>query len=630
MREKTSQSIITALLLGAVVVVAINTFLAYRSVRIMNEGQYSVAQTWESIYSVERVLSSMKDAETGNRGYLVTGLPEYLDPYTSALRDLPGELDAVERAFGKNPEEKQDLIDMRAVIDERLRLLADSIELRKEGETNSAQLVVNSGTGKQEMDHLRRIVSDIQTHQHRLLDERIELSRRSALRARFTVVVAGALDLILILIVLRYLFRERTLRIYARNSADRLNRLQAISDVALTQLTFGELTSELLERVRGVIHADSAVLCMNCEPEVEIAAATGIALTPGKRLMLDPAGPLAQALRTRQMMTLTGQFSSALLAEARDDKTRSLLVLPLTVSGRVTGLLVAGRHQESRFEEVDEQLFSVVADRIALSLDRANAYEAEREARRQAEINAEQVKLLNVELEDRVRQRTAELEATNKELEAFSYSVSHDLRAPLRSIDGFSLAILEDFNESLNDEGRDYIRRIRLGVQRMGGLIDSLLRLSRITRAELNRETVNLSALAEEVGEELKTEQSQREIRFVVEPGLEVMADPRLLRVALENLFGNAVKFTANKPAAHIEFGRSASGEFYVRDNGAGFDMRYAPKLFTAFQRLHGDKDFTGSGIGLATVARVIRRHHGSIRAEAEVGVGATFWFTLG
>jgi light-regulated signal transduction histidine kinase (bacteriophytochrome) len=241
------------------------------------------------------------------------------------------------------------------------------------------------------------------------------------------------------------------------------------------------------------------------------------------------------------------------------------------------------------------------------------------------------VQSLNAELEDRVRTRTAELQATNRELEAFSYSVSHDLRAPLRSVDGFSLALEEDFVESLNDEGRDYIRRIRTGVQKMGQLIDSLLQLSRITRAEIARENVNLSELAEDVARDLRVQNVDRNISFLIEPGLMANADPRLLRVAMENLLGNAVKFTAKQPEARIEFGRSSeTGEYYVHDNGAGFDMQYAGKLFTAFQRLHGDKDFKGSGIGLATVSRVLRRHQGTMRAEGAVNSGATFWFTLG
>ncbi len=238
----------------------------------------------------------------------------------------------------------------------------------------------------------------------------------------------------------------------------------------------------------------------------------------------------------------------------------------------------------------------------------------------------------NEELETRVEQRTRELAASNQELEAFSYSVSHDLRAPLRTIDGFSLALQEDFADKLDEHGRDYITRVRNGVQRMGGLIDALLQLSRVTRSELQREQVDLSQLATLVFEELKAGDPQRAVRWSAQPGLVADADPRLMRVAFENLIGNALKFTAKTSEAAIEFGSSiVDGQtvYFLRDNGAGFDMQYVDRLFTAFQRLHGDRDFKGSGIGLATVLRIIRRHHGSIWAEAEPDKGATFFFTL-
>jgi light-regulated signal transduction histidine kinase (bacteriophytochrome) len=251
-------------------------------------------------------------------------------------------------------------------------------------------------------------------------------------------------------------------------------------------------------------------------------------------------------------------------------------------------------------------------------------------AQRETEARAAEVQALNATLEDRVRVRTAELERINRELEAFSYSVSHDLRAPLRTIDGFSLALQEDYAATIDDSGRDYIKRVRGGVQRMGQLIDALLQLSRITRAEIIRENFSMSGVAESVASDLQEQNQDRALSFNVEPGLHVYADPRLTRIAIENLMGNAAKFTSKVPHAEVRFGWDPEqNAWYVRDNGAGFDMVYADKLFSAFNRLHGDKDFRGSGIGLATVARVVHGHHGRIWAKSAVDQGATFWFTL-
>ncbi len=237
-------------------------------------------------------------------------------------------------------------------------------------------------------------------------------------------------------------------------------------------------------------------------------------------------------------------------------------------------------------------------------------------------------------LEQRVKERTAELEAANKELEAFSYSVSHDLRAPLRSIDGFSQALLEDYADKLDAQGQDTLRRVRAAAQRMAELIDGLLTLSRVTRSELRREIVDLTKLAQGVVEELERSDPHRPLEVAIAKGLAAHGDPRLLRGALQNLLGNAWKFTSRKPQARIEFGWSnhadGNGAFFVRDNGDGFDMAYANKLFAPFQRLHRQSEFPGTGIGLATVQRVILRHGGRIWAEGTVGQGATFYFTLG
>jgi PAS domain S-box-containing protein len=251
-------------------------------------------------------------------------------------------------------------------------------------------------------------------------------------------------------------------------------------------------------------------------------------------------------------------------------------------------------------------------------------------ARKQAEA---QIRQLNAELERRVIERTAQLEAANRELETFSYSVSHDLRAPLRSIDGFSQALLEDCAAQLDAQGRDYLQRIRGATQRMAELIEALLGLSRVTRAGLQRHEVDLSAMARAIAAELQRTDPSRHVEFAIADGLIVSGDARLLRVAMENLLGNAWKFTAKQPRARIEFGMQRQDDgtcaFFVRDNGAGFDMAYAEKLFGAFQRLHRASEFHGTGIGLATVQRIVHRHGGRIWAEGAVGQGATFYFTL-
>lgn len=239
---------------------------------------------------------------------------------------------------------------------------------------------------------------------------------------------------------------------------------------------------------------------------------------------------------------------------------------------------------------------------------------------------------LNRELENKVRERTAGLEAANRELEAFSYSVSHDLRAPLRSIDGFSQALLEDCHDRLDEQGRDYLYRVRKASQRMGMLIDDLLKLSRVSRAELHPVSLDLSRVVEQITASLAAAEPDRAVTVTVEPGITAHGDPALLRIVMENLLDNAWKFTRYAANPQITFGQQvvdAEPVCFLQDNGAGFEMTYAGKLFTAFQRLHSTERYPGTGIGLATTARIIRRHGGRIWAEAEPDRGATFFFTL-
>lgn len=240
----------------------------------------------------------------------------------------------------------------------------------------------------------------------------------------------------------------------------------------------------------------------------------------------------------------------------------------------------------------------------------------------------EALERFNDELERRIEARTQELEVLNKELEAFNYSVSHDLRAPLRGIDGFSSALENEYGEALDETAAHYLSRVRAGAQRMGELIDDLLDLSRLSRGELRLTKVDISKLAQSIIQGLIAAELERDFRIEIAPELSATADKRLLTVALENLLGNAVKFTGTIDKPTIIFGKE-DGAFFLRDNGVGFDMRYADKLFIPFQRLHTMREFEGSGIGLTTVQRIINRHGGRLWAESELGEGATFYFTL-
>ncbi len=297
---------------------------------------------------------------------------------------------------------------------------------------------------------------------------------------------------------------------------------------------------------------------------------------------------------------------------------RSEMALPLLLRGQVIGALVVQSVKEAAFSENDIIALQAMAEEVAIAIENAGLYERIRQHAAQ--------------LEQRVAERTAELAAVNKELESFAYSVSHDLRAPLRGIDGFSYVLQEDYADKLDATGQDYLRRVRAASQRMGQLIDDMLKLSRVTQGEMRRERVDLSRLAQEIADELREKQPERAVEFVIEPDLDADGDARLLQVVLENLLGNAWKFTARHPRARIEFGvaeRDGERPFFVRDDGAGFDMAYADHLFGAFQRLHRVTEFEGIGIGLATVQRIINRHGGRVWAEGAMEQGATFYFTL-
>lgn len=298
---------------------------------------------------------------------------------------------------------------------------------------------------------------------------------------------------------------------------------------------------------------------------------------------------------------------------------KSSIMVPLFIRDKMFGVLMlvcseSGKH----YDEKDLEFAKEIGRRTMLAIENAMLYEESQK--------------INALLEIRVSKRTQELQRMNKELETFSYSVSHDLRAPLRSIDGFSNKILKDYGHALDGQGRDYFNRVQKASQHMGQLIDDMLKLSQLSRVEIHPEFIDLSAIAEDIATELKASEPKRSVAFNIQKDMVVRADHNLIQIALQNLLDNSWKYTRKKSHAVIEFSSLRKDNqivYYIRDNGAGFDMKYSDKLFGSFQRLHNASEFEGTGVGLATVQRIIHRHHGSIWAEGEVEQGATFYFTL-
>jgi signal transduction histidine kinase len=424
-------------------------------------------------------------------------------------------------------------------------------------------------------------------------------------------------------VALNLLLDDLTFRADEARAADRMRlAVEALRDIA--SLTGRALDAEglarfVVDRTRTVFGMDVASLYWwNAERDaLELVAESGGPESVPVPSLARGQGASGRALETGAPVVIPDYASYD--RPAVPGVTGSAVAVPLVLRDAPVGTLYV---RSAAVRDIPDELVRMLA------LFGAQVAPILEVSRLQAELRKEQERsAMALEL----RRLNIELETANRELESFSYSVAHDLRAPLRSMDGFSAALLRDYEGKLDAAGQKYLRYVRESAQDMGRLIDDLLKLSRVTRAELRRERVDLSGAARAIAERLR-QGSDRHVEIVISDGLVAEGDARLLSIALDDLIGNAWKFTRRREVARIEVGlRNGEGPptFFVRDNGAGFDMAYAGKLFGVFQRLHPMDEFEGTGIGLATVQRIVRRHGGQVWAEGDVGRGATFYFTL-
>jgi len=539
-----------------------------------------VEHAYQVLNGSEVLFSGIQDADSRQRGYLLTGEERLLVRYREIVS---GERSAEQRLAAltsNSPAQRVRLAKLDALIDARLAQLENGISARRTAGMQAAIEVVRAGEGARIMSDIRSLLGAVEGEEHRLLMERTHAAAAEADRTRGALAVGAAL--LVLLLIFAGLLVERD-----------VGKLQA-SARALRRQT------DLLDKAPGPIVAwqlGGAIEYWNRGAEELYGFSRGQAIGRSHDELLHPINPLGfSAIQT--ILERHGEWSGELayLIGGREIVVESRMTLITEPDGRKTVL--------------------------KMNRDITEEKRAQREIRE-----------LNRELEQRVKQRTAQLEASNQEFEAFAYSVSHDLRAPLRGIDGWSLALLEDYGHTLEPTAQGFLNRVRSETQRMGRLIDDLLELSRLTRVTLRYHRVNLSALARVIAGRLKEAEPGRELDISIQEGLFTGGDPRLLEIALTNLLTNAVKFTGPRAVARIEFGQGDSERgpaFFVRDNGVGFDMAYADMLFGAFQRLHKPAEFPGSGVGLATVQRVVRRHAGQVWADAKPDGGATFYFTIG
>ncbi len=576
----------------AVAGLLVNAAVCYHNLVALVDNSQKLVRSQQILNQLQDVLSTVKDAETGQRGYLIAGKPEYLRPYRAAVQQIGADLAELRELTTGLPYFEGRLPKLELAVDAKLKELQKTISLYDRAGSEAARGEVLRDRGRELMEDVRTITGEMVREETRRVQERGEQSRDTAKIARATFAIATAVDLLLVgvvaVLIVRGVARREADAAALRRSEEQLRLLvEGARDYALV----------LLDRDGNVASWNAgAERLFGYPPGEALGRPLGLFYPPEER---DGDGPPAKHLATA------------------------------TAEGRAEELGWRVRADGSRFwaDAVLTPLRGAGAGLIGYALMTRDITE-----RKRAE---DEVRLLNETLEGRVRERTRQLQESNQELESFCYSVSHDLRAPLRHVSGFADLLQRRAGSTLDETSRRYATVIADAARGAGKLIDDLLAFSRMGRAELKMTPVNMAAIVAEVVGELNQEADGREVRWTVDPLPTVPGDAAMLRQVVRNLLGNALKYTRGRHPAEIHVGTLPAAPdrhevtFFVRDNGIGFDMRYADKLFGVFQRLHTSKDFEGTGIGLANVRRIVARHGGQTRAEGQPDKGASFYFTL-
>jgi len=537
-----------------------------------------VARTREVLERVAELSARLSEAESAARSFAISGKQADLDPFYRAAKAVPEKVEELKALVRADPEAFGTLKRIEPVIDSHVKAMRDMVDLGNKNLFRGSGQRKLTDQANTLMEEIRTAFSELEKTQRAHLTEEQTVVAAEAKRVAMMGLAASVLAGVLVLLFGTCGLHATTGRVKAEAKLDRL---------------LGSMPDALV-----IVNAEGKIISSNAQTS-RLFGYTERELQGENMALLVP-----ERFRPSQRQYYAGFF--------------------LQRSGRIPEATVelCGLRKDGREFPIEICTKPLVSEKGLLVTSAIRDISERKKVEKQ-------ISELNRELKD----RAAELENANRELEAFSYSVSHDLRSPLQNIDSFSQILVEEYANRLDADGRDYVQRLRGSCQHMEEIIDALLALSNMVRHEVVLDRVNLSALAKAIAAELKQKDPDRLVDWVIAEGLIVEGDARLLRVVLENLIGNAWKFTAKRPRARIEFGAlpqcNGSRTYFVRDDGAGFDMTRAGHLFAPFKRLHDQGQFRGTGIGLATVQRVIQRHRGRIWAEGVVDHGATFCFTL-